>query len=884
MDADQNPGRPWHSRPSAEVMQELKTSPEGLSAAEAKKRLEQYGPNELHQKEKKTIGKMLLEQLTDVMVLILLGAALLSLLLGEFAEAAVILTIVILDAVIGVIQENKAANALDSLKEMSAPTAYVRRDGEETLIPARELVPGDIVLLEDGAIVPADLRLLEENRLAVQEASLTGESLPVEKDSEAVLEETVPLGSRSNMAYTSSIVMYGNAEGVVVKTGMGTEVGRIARMLDDQKEEDTPLKKKLNSVGKSLSVVGLFVCILILGIGSLYNRPWIPLLLTAVSLAIAIIPEGLPATATIVMALGVQRMAKQNALIRKLPAVETLGSATVICTDKTGTLTRNRMTVTHLVLGDPKESGALELGKTSELPAAAQDLLQAAALCNNASPDPERAGEYLGDPTEGALLAFAEKYGIEKEALEEASPSLFEQPFDSVRKRMTTVHRLNGEITACTKGAVEELLPFCTSILTSQGVRPMTPEDRQSILNLCRELSENALRVLGFAKRTLTRVPTEESENVEENLTFLGMTGMLDPPRKEVAKAVDTCHTAGIRVIMITGDHKVTALAIARQLHILEEGSTAITGPELDAMTDEQLKEAVKTAAVFARVSPSDKLRIIQALQENGEVVAMTGDGVNDSPALKAADIGIAMGKTGTDVAKDASDMILTDDNFTTIESSIREGRRIYRNIQKVIQFLLAGNIAEILTLLVATILNWEPPILAVQILLVNLITDTLPALALGVDPASKNVMKNKPIRSGSLFDSGLVARVCLHGVFISAATIGAYWTGLSLGGYPVGMTMAFLVLSVSQLLHALNQRSNTESIFSTGNGHNKHLFLSIAASAAVLGLIVAVPFFRQVFTLTLLTGKEWLYVLLFSLLPLAAVELSKLCIRLSRK
>lgn len=876
---------PWHTRSSEHVMQSLETSTDGLSVRDAKARLPYYGPNELQKKQKKSIGKMLLEQVTDVMVLILIGAAVLSMFLGEWAEAIVILTIVVIDAVIGVIQECKAANALEALKQMSAPTACVRRDGEESIIPASELVPGDIVLLEDGAIVPADLRLIQENRLAVQEASLTGESVPVEKDSEAILDVDCPLGSRVNMAYTSSIVMYGNAEGVVVETGMHTEVGKIACMLDDQDELDTPLKQKLNSVGKTLSVVGLIVCMIIFVIGSLYGRPWVPLLMTAVSLAISIIPEGLPATATIVMALGVQRMAKQNAIIRKLPAVETLGSATVICCDKTGTLTENRMTVTHVAQDSAFQKGQATPSEAFEAVSDQnRELLYAAVLCNNAALDPGQDGTCIGDPTEGALLLFAKQYGMDADSLEAEMPRAFEQPFDSVRKRMSTVHQAGTEIITYTKGAVEEMLPLCSKILTNQGAREMTDTDRRQILKLCLDMSAEALRVLGFAKRTLNHVPADENENVEEDLTFIGMVGMIDPPRKEVIQAVETCHTAGIRVIMITGDHKVTALEIARQLHIFRAGNTVLTGPELHHMTDGQLQDAVKTAAVFARVSPSDKLRIIQALQCSGEIAAMTGDGVNDSPALKAANIGIAMGKSGTDVAKDASDMILMDDNFTTIEYAIREGRRIYRNIQKVIQFLLAGNIAEILTLFVATLFNWDAPILAVQILLVNLITDTLPALALGVDPASKNIMKHAPVKSGTLFERGLVVRVCLHGVFISAATIGAFQVGVHMSGYAVGMTMAFLVLSISQLLHALNQRSNTESVFSSGNGRNPYLLLSIVASALVLMLILLIPYFRTVFSLCLLTASEWGLVLLFSILPLLAVEISKLLIRCAGK
>ena len=883
---EDNPGGvPWHAQPQDEVLRQLNSSPEGLSDDEAALRLEKFGRNDLRQKKKKSIWKMILEQLTDVMVLILIGASVLSMVLGEWTEAIVILSIVCINAVIGIIQERKAANALEALKNMSAPSARVLRNGEESVVPASELVPGDVVRLEDGAIVPADIRLLEENNLSVQEASLTGESVPVEKDANALLPDASPLGDRVNMAYTSSIVMYGNAEGVVVETGMRTEVGKIAGLLDKQDEFDTPLKRKLNSVGKILSVVGLIVCVVIFVIGSLYGRPWIPLFMTAVSLAISIIPEGLPATATIVMALGVQRMAKRNALVRKLPAVETLGSATVICCDKTGTLTQNRMTVTHVAInGDFARGAATLVEQAGERLEGYRDLLLGAALCNNAALDPDTPGAVIGDPTEGALLVFAEKHGLERETLEESMPRVFEQPFDSDRKRMTTVHRTDGGVVAYIKGAVEEMLPLCSHILTDSGVREMTENDREQILSLCLKMSEEALRVLGFAARTLDEVPADENEDVEKDLTFVGMTGMIDPPRKEVIQAVETCHTAGIRVVMITGDHKVTALTIAKQLHIFREGNTVVSGAELDEMTDEQLDQAVKTAAVFARVSPSDKLRIIESLKRTGEIAAMTGDGVNDSPALKAADIGVAMGKSGTDVAKDASDMILMDDNFTTIEYAIREGRRVYRNIQKVIQFLLAGNIAEILTLFIATLLNWDAPILAVHILLINLATDTLPALALGVDPASQNIMRHPPIKSGSLFERGLVVRVCLHGVFISAATVAAYQIGIHMDSHAVGMTMAFLVLAVSQLLHSLNQRSNTESVFARGNGHNLFLFGAMAASAAILALILAVPPFRAFFSLTLLSLTEWGIVAALALFPLAAVELSKLFLRLRAK
>jgi Ca2+-transporting ATPase len=666
---------------------------------------------------------------------------------------------------------------------------------------------------------------------------------------------------------------------------MNTEVGQIANLLDQQDEYDTPLKQKLNSVGKTLSIVGLIVCIVIFTIGSLYGRPWIPLLMTAISLAISVIPEGLPATATIVMALGVQRMAQQNALVRKLPAVETLGSASVICCDKTGTLTQNHMTVTQIAMNGDFESGqSTPLEKATEKHAIYSELVYAAALCNNASLDPDRPGEILGDPTEGALIFLTNAFGLNHDQLEEEYPRLFEQPFDSERKRMTTVHNIKDGLTAYTKGAVDEILPLCTQILTTRGVRPITEKDKSEIRALCLKMSREALRVLGFAKRRLMEFPQEDDADVEYNLTFLGAVGMIDPPRKEVIQAVETCRRAGIRTIMITGDHKVTAVSIARQLSIFREGNTVVSGNELHQMTDDELDQSIRTTTVFARVSPSDKLRIIESLQRTGEIAAMTGDGVNDAPALKAADIGVAMGKTGTDVAKDAADMLLLDDNFTTIEYAIREGRRIYRNIQKVIQFLLAGNIAEILTLFIATLLNWEAPVLAVHILLINLVTDSLPAIALGVDPASKNIMKHKPIKPGTLFERGLIVRVVLHGLFITLATVSAYRFGITTDSHAVGMTMAFLVLAISQLLHSLNQRSNTDSIFSTGNNHNKALFGTMVISAIVLAFIMLTPALRIFFSLTLLTSAEWAITFGLSLLPLVLVEITKLIKRLISK
>ena len=874
-----------HAQNLEQVYHTLQGSAEGLSDVQAAERLKQYGYNELKAKPPKAITAMLKEQITDPMVLILVAAAGLSFLLGETIEAAVIFTIVIVNAFIGIVQEKKAQSALEALRGISAPTARVLRDGEESVIPAKEVVPGDIVFLRDGDMVPADLRLIDSVNLQIQEASLTGESVASTKDAAAILKEECPLGDRVNMAYASGIVTYGRATGIAA-TGMHTEVGSIAALLDGQDEFDTPLKRKLNAASKALTIAGLIVCVLIFALGAFYDRPLVPQFLIAVSLAISIIPEGLPATATIVMALGVQRMAKKNALVRKLPSVETLGSATVICTDKTGTLTLNKMTVTQLAMnGDFNKQTAVEADAAAmKHPEVYRELIFAAALCNDASFDPDRKGEIIGDPTEGALIYLAQKFGVNHDDLENKYPRLFEQPFDSARKRMTTVHNINGQLTAYTKGAVDEMLPLCTHILTAQGVRTITNKDKEAILALATKMSQQALRVLGFASKTLTAVPQNSSENLEHTLTFTGIAGMIDPPRKEVAAAVRTCREAGIRTIMITGDHEITAAAIAQELGICHSGNEIISGSRLNAMTDAELDLAVKKAAVFARVSPTDKLRIIQALKRNGEITAMTGDGVNDSPALKAADIGVAMGITGTDVAKTSSDMILLDDSFTTIAYAIKEGRRVYRNLQKVIQFLLAGNIAEITTLFIATLFNWNAPLLAVHILWVNLATATLPALALGVDPASKNIMKHKPVKSGTLFEKDLLTRVAVQGIFVAILTLTAYHIGSSTLSHAVGQTMAFCVLAFSQLLRALNQRSNTEYIWVRAEGHNPWLWLSFTASVALMAAILLIPVLQQAFKLTALSCDMWFVVFTLSLLSIVQIEVCKLIAKILKR
>jgi Ca2+-transporting ATPase len=876
----------WHSMSLDDIYAELGSSADGISEIEASLRLQANGNNELIQKPPKTIWQMLKSQIIDPMIIILIFASLFSFILKEWTEAIVILVIVVINSIIGIVQEKKAQASIEALRNMSMPTTRVVRQGEEKIVPSVDLVVGDIVLLADGDMVPADIRLIDSANLKVQESALTGESVPSQKNHNDILQDSTLLGDRSNMVYTSSIVVYGRGKGIVVATGMDTEVGKIAGMLNNQDELDTPLKKKLNSVGKVLTIVGILACVLVLIIGVLYNRPFVPQLLLAVSLAISVIPEGLPATATVVMALGVKRMAKKNALIRNLPAVETLGGATVICSDKTGTLTLNKMTVEGIMLWDNLERG--DISYIEEYKKAAtnycKNLIYCAALCNDAVFNSDNKDDIIGDPTEGALIVMAKNFGIDSDILKEKYPRLFEQPFDSERKRMTTVHQTEEGFIGYTKGAVDEMLPLCNHILTPTGVKILTDVDKEKIKDLCEQMSQKAWRVLGFAMKKLSVLPVGDSENIETDLIFLGAVGMIDPPRKEVIESIRTCHKAGIETIMITGDHKSTAVAIAKDLGIYQKGNTVLSGNELEIMSDDELDKALKTTTVFARVSPADKLRIIKSLRRNGEVAAMTGDGVNDSPALKAADIGVAMGITGTDVAKDASDMILLDDSFTTIAYAIKEGRRVYRNIQKVIQFLLVGNIAEIITLSVATLLNWDAPLSAIHLLWTNLATATLPGLALGVDPADKHIMEQPPVKSGTLFEKDLVYRVITQGIFVALITTIGYWVGISMGNYAVGQTMAFCVLSFSQMLRAFNQRSDTEPIWVRAEGINPWLIVSFIVSLLLMLCILFIPFFQGAFRVTELSGIQWLIVIGLSLLSIVQVEVVKLFKHLKRR
>ena len=870
--------RAWHTKEITEIYKLLKTSEKGLSDQEAKERLAVYGNNQLMTSSRKPLWKLIIEQIGDPMIMILIGAAIFSACFSEWTEAIVIFTIVIVNGVIGIWQEKKAESSLEALRQIGALKARVFRNGKEMVIDGADLVPGDIVSLEDGMKVPADIRLISSSQLMVQEAALTGESLPVEKNGTFLLDEACSLGDRKNMLYSSSVITYGRGFGIVVATGMSTEVGKIAALLESQESLETPMKRKLAHVGKVLTLTGVIVCILVFLIGALYQRPWLSQLLVAISLAVSVIPEGLPATATVVMALGVGRMSKKNALISQLSAVETLGNATVICSDKTGTLTRNQMTVTHLVTANELQEAKikkLEVVKwqTSQC---YHQLALSSLLCNNASISQEDEGKVIGDPTEGALILMGREAGLLEQEIVSQHLRVFEIPFDSIRKRMTTIHQGEEGYTAYTKGAVDEMLPFCSHLLTDQGIEVMTDKNREAIMNLNKQMAANALRVLGFAMKSWKEQKDWEKEAIEEEMIFIGMVGMIDPPRQEVVESIRVCHEAGIKTIMITGDHSITAQAIAKELGVWKQGDKVLAGQQLDEISEAQLVEEVKHTTVFARVSPTDKLRVIKALRQNGEVVAMTGDGVNDAPALKSADIGVAMGITGTDVAKEAADMILLDDSFTTIAAAIKEGRRVYRNIQKVIQFLLAGNIAEMITFLVATVFNLGAPLQAVHILWVNLATATLPALALGVDPPSKNIMKHQPVKAGTLFEKDLVRRVIVQGIFVATMTLLAFWLGRYQVDEKTGQTMAFCVLAFSQLLRSLNQRSNTEPIWIRAEAKNPWLVGAFIVSVLLVLTILLVPSLQLAFGIARLNCKQWVIVVMLTLLSVVQMEIYK--------
>ena len=878
----------WYSLSVNDVEKELTTnSDKGLSADEVSKRKAQYGSNEITSKNGKPLWKMIVEQFTDFMIIVLIIAAVISAIAsGEVVDSAIILLIVVVNAIIGVVQEVKAQKSLESLKQLSAPHCKVVRDGKVETIESRDLVPGDIVILDTGDYVPADLRLVDAVNLKIQEAALTGESVPVEKMSETIKSDKVGIGDRTNCGFSSSLVTYGRGKGIVVATGMNTEVGKIAQMLDDVDESETPLKRRLSVLGKTLGIVALLICILIFIVGKfVYGRETLEMFMTAVSLAVAAIPEGLPAISTIVLSIGVQRMVKKNAIIRTLPSVETLGSATVICSDKTGTLTQNKMTVEKVFFNNKSYKAE---DKYNDVDAHYKLLLDCMILCNDSKITKEANGfKVTGDPTETALVDLGIKSNILKTDLDNELKRVEEIPFDSDRKLMTTVHQRGNEYIVYTKGGIDELLAKCTKIHIDGNDVAIEAKYTDELQKANNAFADGALRVLAMAYKVLDHMPSkEEMANIENDLTYIGMVGMIDPARPEVKEAVAKCKTAGIRPVMITGDHKATAVAIAREIGILNSGDKAITGAELQEMSQEELEKQVKDISVYARVSPEHKVRIVNAWKSHGEVVAMTGDGVNDAPALKTADIGAAMGIVGTDVAKEAADVVLTDDNFATIVSAVEEGRRIYDNILKAVAYLLSANIGEIITLFVATMFGWIEPLLPIHILWINLVTDSLPALALSVDPAEKNIMNRKAKKNQNIFSKGMIWRVVYQGIMVGALTLlafgfGAGWDFASLATNPEkalqAQTMAFTVLAFAELVHVFNLRSNKDSIFKVGFGTNKTLLGAVGLSAALMLIVLLVPGLHGIFKIATLSMVQIEEVILLSLAPLIIVELLKL-------
>lgn len=868
----------------------------GLSTEEARQRLAKHGPNRLAEARGRNFFDMLRDQMTEPLVFVLMAAAALSALLREWTDVAVILAIAGLNAVLGASQERRAEASLAALQRMGAPTAKVFRDGHLREAPAEELVPGDVILLEAGDRVPGDARLVEAASLRADESALTGESEPVEKSPAPLGPADVHgLGDFRNLVFSGTAIAYGRGRAVVYGTGMSTALGSIAGLLASEPREPTPLQRKMAEVGRTLGMAAGVLVLLVFVIGLWRGQPVIDMLLTAVSLAVAAIPEGLPAIVTIVLALGVQRMAERNAVVRRLPAVETLGAANVIASDKTGTLTLNRMTVTRLAT--PRAELDLDnasIEDVDRLPPDVAALAVGAALANDGRLE-EEAGTVtpVGDPTDTALLVAARRLGFRLDALNEAFPRLSELPFDSDRKRMTTFHRVAegaerflprlakpGHVVALTKGAPDVVVDRCTVVMGSDGVRPMTPDQRERILAANDRLAGQALRVLAVAGRAWGAVPDPPApERIEEEMVFLGLIGMLDPPRPEAARSIKEAKSAGIRTLMVTGDHAATAAAIARRLELVDPGETlqVVSGRELEQMDDPTLRQVVQSVSVFARVSPEHKLRIVRALKANGAVVAVTGDGVNDAPALKGADIGCAMGVNGTDVSRAAADMVLADDNYATIVAAVREGRVIYDNIRKSIHYLLSCNIGEIVAIFLGIALGLGAPLTPIQILWVNLVTDGLPALALGVEPAEPGIMNRRPRNpKDSIFSGGLGAQVLWQGIMLGLLTLGVYWWGLTHAGPSQARTMAFGTLAFTQLTHSVNVRSPRAGLSHIGWFSNPPLLLAVATSAALQVAVMSVPFLAAVFDVVPVEGSYWRLLVPLVLAPLLVVEAAK--------
>ena len=873
---------------------------QGLTEHEAMERLREYGYNEFKKREHTTLWQKFVAQFKSFMIIVLLIAAAISGVTGYMngegmTDALIILVILVANAIIGMVQESKAERSLDALERMAAPRCKVVRDGERRIIESRELVPGDIVEIETGDSIPADLRLTEAINLKVQEAALTGESVPVEKSTESI-EGDASIGDRVNMAFASCSVTYGRGRGIVVATGTDSEMGKIAAMIESVPEMKTPMQVRLDQLGRVLAIVSLVVCGIIFIIGLCYGRPLMEMFMTAVSLAVAAIPEGLPAVSTIVLALGVQRLAKQNAIVRNLPSVETLGSTTVICSDKTGTLTQNRMTVVETVRGASNSSElseSSENSENSEPPKNPHQLIPIAVLCNDAVISREDdTVTTIGDPTETALVDLGLRFGIDKDALLAEMPRVAEVPFDSERKRMATIHRTaSGRYLVAVKGGVDEVLECCTKInvddnaqpsrktssIPSFTVRNISGDDIHRIFEKNEEMASKALRVLAIAYKYMDELPGDISAaSIEEGLTFVGMVGMIDPPREEARLAVEQCRRAGIKPVMITGDHALTASAIATQLGIMTTGDRVLTGAEVERLSDDELREQCGSVAVFARVAPEHKVRIVKAFQQRGNVVAMTGDGVNDAPALKLADIGVAMGITGTDVAKEAADVVLADDNFATIVTSVREGRRIFDNLMKSIQFMVSTNLGEIILLLVAVLCNFDMPLLPIQLLFINLVGDSLPSLALSVDHAAKDIMERPPVKPHQgIFTRAFTTRVVLQSLIIGAASLGAYMIGME-HSIETARTMTFAVMIFSQFTMIFSIRAGRQW-FTHRFFTNRWLWLTIVLVTTLTLLVMLVPAMQTLFKLTALSAPQWGMVIGLSIGVLIVSELLKL-------
>jgi len=868
------------------IFKALNSDPEkGLNNEKVKTARLYHGYNTLAGKGQKSLFSMILDQFNDFMIIILIIAAIISIALGDNLEGIVILGIVLLNAVLGTYQENKASNALEALKKMASPRAKVIREGAKESIPASELVPGDLVIMETGDFVPADVRLIESNNLKIDESSLTGESVAVLKDAEMLAERGTVLGDRLNCAYSSTIVVYGRGRGIVTATGMKTEIGRIAAMIEETEDEETPLQKKLSEFGRLLGFICIFISIVIFALGIIRGDNIFDIFMIAVSLAVAAIPEGLPAVVTVILAIGMQRMVKRNAILKQLSAVETLGSTSTICTDKTGTLTQNKMTVLTVFNGSDEWkvtgkgysfSGELKASSNADS-SDLRPMMLTAVLCNDAEIVQE---EVIGDPTEGALIALGAKAGFDKSEINMRYPRIKELPFDSERKLMSTLHNIEGKYTLLTKGAADNIIALSSHVFIKGSIEPLTDEIRQIYNKKHDQYAHNAMRVLGYAYKHVEKESSLQDE--ERNLVLAGISGMIDPPREEAKPAVDLCKKAGIRVVLITGDHVATASAIARKIGILDEGLKAIEGAKIDTYSDEEFRRIAGETNVFARVSPAHKVKIVSAIKANSDIVAMTGDGVNDAPALKKADIGIAMGITGTDVSKEASDMILTDDNFASIVDAVREGRVIYSNIRKFVGFLLSCNLGEILLIFIAILIRWPVPLLPIQLLWVNLITDSFPAFALGMEKEEEGIMKQKPRQKDEpILNKRMRVSMLFQSMGLAFASLASFRIGLNF--YCAGedtlmlaRTMCFTTIIAGEMLRAYSSRSENKSIFQKNLFDNSFLNISVAGALAILFLVIYTPFLSKIFSTTALNPGQLAIALSLGIIPAVFSEISK--------